>query len=1088
MKSLRNTLILSVFFILTGCGSSGGGDTDNIRNDSTTRSITGAWIFEYPDTQCEEVYFFNSDSTFEINSADEIVVGEYIFETNVPGTQRHQLTIDITADNLQQDCSGIISDETGFAFVAYIEFLSDNEIGWYDDQTDGELLITMETFIGSPNSIRSQVNAGVDVQHYEREEITLTGSSDLTNVSSVQWSQLSGPSVDLSANTGFELTLTLPSVDVNESITLHMEIELDNGERLSDSVNVLVMDYMNIENLVLDDTILLECIRQTASSQAAVEVSDISTLSCDGVSNLSGIDQFVSLTHLQLPNNALSSLDSLLPLEHLVELDIAGNNNLPCSGIDDITESFGVTLTLIADDECVDSRPIELGDIGFDTAIDHERNQIYVSVPTRNEIVVISTTQLRIVDRLVLPGSPYGIDLSIDGTRIFAALRGTTSVASIDIEQREVEIIPLADKTGHPDTYDVIEGAPGQLFVSASPDGSGFGYIAKIDLEEFNLATRVADSRIIDVNPRFARSPDFQSLYLSEGAFSDSLYKLNLNDSDAGIILEDDYGRVSGTYNMSVNLSGSRIALASGQVLRTGSFIEQGRVTAGISAPSQISNTLFVVDTDATIQVFDFETLEQQDAVTTECTFGDTSRITPFNNDNAFALLQADVICLHGNFSRSELFDEFEALRFEDLGLEECVIDTATALGITSPEDIEILNCSASQTNILSLTSIDRLENLRQLNLSGHSVFSLSPLESLTNLEALIAHDSVVSNLAPLLGITTLTSIDLSGNARVSCSELNLFQANGVTIIADECTDHARIELGGIGADMEYDSIKKTLFVSIPSLQRISKIDIETAMITDTYTFSDQPRGIDLSTDRSTLYIALNGLGDIAYLDTVTGTLEMIDISTELGDDRTWDIAEVSPERILVSSNASSNGSAHIVEVRRDESNLASRVADNRIIRAAPTFATSTNSQFVYVGEGFSPNSLYKLDANDAALPIILEDNHGSVYGTSHLTLNDGGSLIYLSSGQVLSTSTFNQVAEFPSGKSWLSLDGSTLFIAEGETDAVGLYDVTTTAKIGHQEWGCEILDVQTLQEVESGGVIAMGDDLVCFTRIVPFE
>ena len=305
-------------------------------------------------------------------------------------------------------------------------------------------------------------------------------------------------------------------------------------------------------------------------------------------------------------------------------------------------------------------------------------------------------------------------------------------------------------------------------------------------------------------------------------------------------------------------------------------------------------------------------------------------------------------------------------------------------------------------------------------------------------------------------------------------------------MVADACTDHARIELGGVGADMEYDPIENTLFVSIPSLQRIVEIDIEAAVISDTYALSGQPRGIDLSVNGFTLYAALHGVGDIAYLDTLTGASETIDISAELDDDRTWDIAEVSPERIVVSSNPGSNGFAYIVEVQRDEGNLASRVADNRIIRAAPVFATSANS--VYVGEGFSPNSLYRLDASDEALPITLEDNHGNVSGTNHLTINDDGSLIYLSSGQVLSTSTFSQVAEFPPGRSWLSLDGATLFIAEGETDAVGLYDVITTVKVGRQGWGCEILDVQALHEVDSGGVIAMGDDLVCFARIIPFE
>ena len=119
---------------------------------------------------------------------------------------------------------------------------------------------------------------------------------------------------------------------------------------------------------------------------------------------------------------------------------------------------------------------------------------------------------------------------------------------------------------------------------------------------------------------------------------------------------------------------------------------------------------------------------------------------------------------------------------------------------------------------------------------------------------------------------------------------------------ADQCTDILRVELGGTGHDMAHDSTGNRVFVSVPSLNRILEVNLNTAAIVQNFTLSGQPRGIDLSGDGRTIYAALHGLGDIAVLDTTNGDTEKIDISVELDDDRTWDVAEVSTDRVVVST------------------------------------------------------------------------------------------------------------------------------------------------------------------------------------------
>lgn len=363
---------------------------------------------------------------------------------------------------------------------------------------------------------------------------------------------------------------------------------------------------------------------------------------------------------------------------------------------------------------------------------------------------------------------------------------------------------------------------------------------------------------------------------------------------------------------------------------------------------------------------------------------------------------------------------------------------------------------------------------------------NLSALAAMPSLQSLVARDANISVVMPLAGIATLVSVDLTGNAGVPCDDLDQLVTAGIAVQTDACTDTVRIELGGIGHDMAYDAVGERIFVSVPSLNRVSEIDLGTGTVTQNFALSGQPHGIDLAADSQTLYAALYGLGDLAVLDTATGVAEDIDISVELDDDRTWDVAEVSPDRVVVSTNPGSNGFGYIVEVRRDLGNAATRVAGQTIIRGSPVFAVSPDQSAVYVGEGFSPNSLYKLDATQATLPIVLEDDHGEVYGTDSLALSPDSSRIYLLSGQVLSTDTFTQVAQFPQGRSTVSADGARVLIGDPDIDAARVYDTATTGQVGNRQWGCDLLSLTAIEEF-GDGILVLGDDLVCYSQTVPY-
>ncbi len=932
-----------------------------------------------------------------------------------------------------------------------------------------------------------QVEAGANVVANERDVVTLSGSTSSPNdVATIAWSQLSGPDAVITNGDTFTPMVELPSLDQSANAIFELRVEFTTGEVRTDRVEITVNPYPNIADLTFDDATLAQCVSDAAALGNLIETPELTTLTCAGVTDVTGLDVFPNLTTLNLAGNALTSLQPLLALDSLEFLDLSGNSSLRCGEIDELASRLEEGVSLLVDDICLASDRLDLGASGFETVFDAVRNQLYVSLPERNELAVVSLDQRRIVDRLLLPGTPNGIDLSIDGTRVFAALNGSNAVAVVDIEQRSVTTIDLGNVSGDAKTYDVVEGAPDRLFVSTNGSSGAFSYIAQVQLDQGNLVTRAANDRIIRARPVLARAPDEQFVYVGAGFSPNSLYKLSMLDPDAPIILEDDHGSVGGTDNLALNSTGTRIALGSGQVLRTASFIEEGRVSPGPSTASNVTNTLFVAGANGLIEAFDFDTLTQTGSITTQCNASQTSQIDALSDDNSFALLQSSDLCIYGSRSRSVPPDPFSALRFPDLALEECVIDAAMAAGYTQPEEFTALDCSTAPRSILGLDGIERLSNLQTLNLSNSGVSDLQPLASLPALQSLSVANATVSDIAPLFNIALLDTVNLSGNARVLCTALNDLVATGVAVTADQCTDAVRIELAGIGHDMEFDATGNRVFVSIPSLNRVAEIDLDEGIVTDNFSLPAQPRGIDLADDGTTIYAALNTIGSLGVVDSTTGSVEAIDLRVELDNDGTWDVAEVSTDRVVVSTNEGSGGFGYIVEVRRDLGNAATRVASNAIIRARPNFAVSQDRTAVYVGEGFSPNSLYKLDATQTDLPLVLEDDHGSVNGTDQLALSPDGTRIYLRSGQVFDTSTFSQVGLFPQGRPLVSQDGTRLLVGDAAADTARVYDLTSTAQVDARPWECDINAISAMFEF-GDGILVLGDDLVCYSRTVTY-
>ena len=98
------------------------------------------------------------------------------------------------------------------------------------------------------------------------------------------------------------------------------------------------------------------------------------------------------------------------------------------------------------------------------------------------------------------------------------------------------------DATESNRSYDVAEGSASRVFVSA--DDSMFSTrVAMVETDQGNQAITLP--RPISGAPVFGRSPDLHSLYIGEPGFGpNSLYKLDLLQESAPIVLEDDHGSI----------------------------------------------------------------------------------------------------------------------------------------------------------------------------------------------------------------------------------------------------------------------------------------------------------------------------------------------------------------------------------------------------------------------------------------------------------------------------------------------------------------------------------------------------------------
>lgn len=940
-----------------------------------------------------------------------------------------------------------------------------------------------------------QAFPGRDYRGYERQRITLDGSSNQPQLPiSFSWRQVSGPQVIIEGADQAAPTIILPELDAHTDIVLELTVTDDRSGIDTQQTTIRALRYVEFSNINLPDGDLDACIDGLASGLSLTDSGSVTSLDCAGreIKSLAGISVLRELRVLDLSDlDFLGGLEPLLELQNLETLDVSGQRFLQCDQIAQLVAA-NPNVTVVGGDNCSRALSVKLFGEGYDTELDSVNQRLFVSIPERQEIAVIDLGSLELVQRISTPGKPRGMSISLDGTRLFVALYEANSVLVMQLNDLSMQTIALGTATGAPYTNDVVEAQEGRLIVTTG--SSSRSRAVQVMLGTPNTVSRIASDRAIQTSPTVVAGPNGDFAYI----FDFGIYKLDLSDPDAPII---EFSPAAGSgADMLLNADGTLLALGDGEVLQTGPMTEDSnrRNKGGLGA-SQDPALYYVIqnefDSDnGDLFVHRFDSSAPIATIPTACAserFATRGLSVFGQDDTGFGWISGDRFCGIAPVA-SGIVDPAPDLQVLDPELEACIRSSALAAGVTKATDLTALTCSAAGgSTVQSLVGLERFTNLLSLNLDGAQVNDLRPLRFLWRLDSLSIRDNQqLSELSPLLDLS-LEQADFSGSGEVSCTQLQTLRDDSVSLTTDGCAEIQRFELNGAGHAVIENAAGTSLYVSVPTTNTIYQLDSATLAEQRQFLLSDSPTGISLSPDQATLAVALSGAGAVALIDLATEAIEVISVQPELDSLFTWDVGFLSDQRLVVTANPPPGEDSYVVELRLDLGNRLARVAGGRAVRAGPELRVSLDRSSVYVGTDSSLNVLYKLDASQDLLPILVERDYRSVSDTQFLAVSANGDQLFAGNGARLNTADFSQTGRFGSVGVPLYIDANTVgFIEKADVSSirpqalVTTFDAMTLEPRARRFSGCPIewFSSERLEGVVmgAGSLAILSADLVC--------
>lgn len=609
-------------------------------------------------------------------------------------------------------------------------------------------------------------------------------------------------------------------------------------------------------------------------------------------------------------------------------------------------------------------RRIDLGSAGEDFVVDDQRGKIYVTVPDRNELAVISASTLAVERRVVVGSGPEGVSLSLDRSEAFIGLSGAGSIAIVDLDSFAVTPVDVATTLGTSNVFDVAETSPGILFISS---GDTFGSGVRLN-RATGQQTAVAAMNRSYTQIELIADPENGVLYAGDGwgISSQKVIKLDTTQETAPLIESSEQLNIQGTQRMKLSPDGSRLYLQGGQAVSTTNFsiIAQADAAFGLPAPADNGLNVLFAESPGELVVFSADDLLKVDEIHSDCQLDPVWRFGPSSVSGQWIMLGGPTVC---------------------------VVD--------------------------------------------------------------LDHPDV----APGTGDPGVPP----------------------TPVPERTVPVVDLDLGGTAFDVEFDSGRNLVYVSLTSTGEIVTLDAADPSIIDRDPVLSVPRGLDLSPDGGTLAIAFNANGNIGFKDLASGITERRDISPALNTLNASDVAWVADDKIFVSADGSGG---KIVRTNRLDALDTQVVGDDRWISDRTQLLPSADGAFLYASHMGS--QIFKLDMTDPAAPILFETEQtgGNIYGGDRLSLSPDGTNMVTGFGQVLRTTDFIQTGLMPGGTPLFSASGEEVFMASTQ-EAATLYRVDIATLVNREKitGNCSIEFPRRMAvNADENVIVTIGENRAC--------
>ncbi|MCC5794656.1 MAG: hypothetical protein JJT85_07960 [Chromatiales bacterium] len=597
----------------------------------------------------------------------------------------------------------------------------------------------------------------------------------------------------------------------------------------------------------------------------------------------------------------------------------------------------------------VAGRLVPLGAPGGDIVADPARGRFYVTVPERNELLVLSMNSLQVIERRPIAGQPQRMRRGQDGRTLYITAHAGGAVIALDLESGAEQRFVISPELGTAATWDVLEYAPGRLLVTGS--SSSFNYVVDLDTVD-GSARRVADSVIARNEPELAQHPGDPYVYLREWRGLSQIRRLDTSQGAIPVTATAGIGRAADTAGRLVMTpDGTRLVQPDGRVVLAADLTMAADLQVrGLPAFSSDQAELWIWrlagsgEPERGIQVFDAGTLEPLRAWQPLCGDGPQRMIAPLE-DGRWALLVGDALCL-----------------------------------------------------------IDTDEPAEPPGTGG----GLPPAPPPTPVAV----------------------------------------ASRLVLLADT------------GFAMAFDAESERAYVSLPDQNVVTVIDAANAATLASIPFAAAPRGVALSADRSELFVALDGAGSVAVVDTSTlAVSEMIGLSEALGSDTAWDVAEAGPGRLLVTSGSTLTP---LVQVLRNEGNSVVTVSQLGLRRLS-LLSVAPDGVTAFAFDQAVPGSLYSLDLTQPAPAAVRRHAHAILAAIDPLAIAPDSSRLYTGSGQVLDAGSTMPVGLVSPGAPRVTGDGAYVMVTSSD-GRIRRYARTTETLAELWETGCGVDQIRQLE------------------------